>query len=477
MAFCEYSNEVVSNSSIFLDNAFITDFLPNAEGDYVKVYLYGLYLCGTGKDNSIESIEKNLNIKRDDIISIFYYWQEEGLVQVVEAQDIYIKYLPIKNALQKMKKYNVDKYTAFNISAQELIGTKMLTPREFEQFYYLIENLKQEKEAVLKIIDYCVKQKGKNVSVNYIVTVAKNWAYDGVKTSEDVDARILDQERISGDINLLLKTMGLKRQATQEEFSSFLDWTKTMEISNDLIIAIAKKSKAKTFVSLNDFVLKCYSQKLLSIKEINDYFDAREKMLSLAKQVVKNLGLFYQDLTNVVDTYIAGWLSLGFDEDAIIKLSDYAFKSSIRTLDGLNVQMQNMFKLGILTSDAIDNYLQDIVKNDKEIAKILDKLGIVRNVNSNDRMFYKTWIYDWNLNSDVIEYAVTLAFGKYMPMQYLNNVLSRYHTSNVNSVDEAKKIIISNTSTQTTTGKEAKKREYTKEELDSLFDNIYEIEI
>ena len=92
-------------------------------------------------------------------------------------------------------------------------------------------------------------------------------------------------------------------------------------------------------------------------------------------------------------------------------------------------------------------------------------------------MFYKTWIYDWNLNSDVIEYAVTLAFGKYMPMQYLNNVLSRYHTSNVNSVDEAKKIIISNTSTQTTTGKEAKKREYTKEELDSLFDNIYEIEI
>ena len=65
----------------------------------------------------------------------------------------------------------------------------------------MIENLKQEKEAVLKIIDYCVKQKGKNVSVNYIVTVAKNWAYDGVKTSEDVDARILDQERITGDIN------------------------------------------------------------------------------------------------------------------------------------------------------------------------------------------------------------------------------------------------------------------------------------
>ena len=77
-----------------------------------------------------------------------------------------------------MKKYNVDKYTAFNISAQELCGSKMLTPREFEEFYYIIENLKMDKEALLKVIEYCVNLKGKNVSLNYIIAVAKNWAHD-----------------------------------------------------------------------------------------------------------------------------------------------------------------------------------------------------------------------------------------------------------------------------------------------------------
>ena len=40
MAFCEFSSDVVSKNSVSLDNLFITDFLPNAEGDYVKVYLY-----------------------------------------------------------------------------------------------------------------------------------------------------------------------------------------------------------------------------------------------------------------------------------------------------------------------------------------------------------------------------------------------------------------------------------------------------
>ncbi len=478
MAFCEYSSEVVSRNCVTVDNLFITDFLPNADGDYVKVYLYGLYLCASGKDNSIENFVKNLQMSREDVVSIFYYWQELGLVQVIETNDIIIRYMPTKNALQKMKKYNVDKYSAFNISAQELIGSKMLTPREFEEFYYLIENLGQEKDAVLKIIDFCIKQKGKNISVNYIVTVAKNWAYDGVKTSEDVDARILDQERISGDITLLLKGMGIRRQATMDEFAMYLSWTRELEMPNDLLIVIAKKSKVKNFKTLNDIVMKCYSLKLTSAKEIADYFALREEMLELSKQVVKNLGLYYGDLNIVMDTYIAEWLQLGFTNEAIIKLSNYAFKSSIRSLDGLNNQMQNMYKLGILTVEAIDNYMQDIVKNDQNIAQILQNLGIVRNVNSSDRMFYKTWIYDWKISRELIEFAVSKASGKYMPIQYLNNILSTYHNQGILNVGEAKKIIIETSgSPKMSSGKEAKKREYSKEELGSLFDSIAEIEI
>ncbi len=478
MAFCEFSSEVISKNSVSIENQFITDFLPNAEGDYVKVYLYGLYLCGTSKDNSIDVFEKNLGLTREDILSIFYYWQERGLVQVINIEPPVIRYLPVGSAIKKLKKYNVDKYTSFNISAQEILGSKMLTPREFEELYYLIENLGQEKECVLKIIDYCVKLKGQNVSVNYVVSVAKNWAYEGVKTSADADERMETQERLTGDINLVIKAMGFKRQATVEEFGQFLTWSKDMEIPTELIVAVTKKSKAKSFVKLNDYVLNCYALKLSSVKEINEYFDARENMMALAKNVVKNLGLYYSDLSSVVDTYIMPWLQLGFEQDAILKLSNYAFKSSIRTLEGLNNQMQNMFKLGVLTSSAIDNYMDGIVKNDEDIGKILSKLGIERRVNSADRLFYKTWIYDWGVSADIIEYAVTLSQNKYMPLQYLNKVLSQYHSANVTTLEDAKNVAIVGVSTNDSKGaKEARKREYSKEQLDSLFDNIYEVEI
>lgn len=481
MAFCEFSSEVVAKNSISLDNLFVTEFMPSASDNAVKVYLYGLYKCSQSKDNSIDEFAKVLDLNRDDIISLFYYWQEKGLVQVLEIEPISIRYLPIKNALQKMKKYNVDKYTAFNITAQELFGKKMLTPRELEEFYYLIENLHMEKEAVLRIIQYAVGLKSESASVNYIVTIAKNWAYDGIKTISDVETKIEDQNRISGDIVMLLKTMGIRRTATTDEYEMFLSWTKDFEFDLSLIIFIAKNTKSKTFAKLGKEIERCYALRLYSEKEILDYITLQESMTKLAKDTVKSMGLWYDNLSIVVDSYIAPWYQLGFDDKAILKLSNYAFRTSVRTLEGLNGIIQNLFKQGVVTADAIDNYIEQIVKSDAEIKVILNALGITREVSSVDRTLYKTWLYDWNMSGDIIEYACTLAKGKYLPMQYLNKVLSEYKAKGVKTFEEAKSIkletSISTSVSSQISQKSAKKREYTKKELDSLYDNIYEIEI
>ena len=68
-------------------------------------------------------------------------------------------------------------------------------------------------------------------------------------------------------------------------------------------------------------------------------------------------------------------------------------------------------------------------------------------------------------------------------MQYLNRVLAEYHSNKISSLDLAKNFKLSfggNVAPQkknTTEVKAAKKREYSKKELDSLFDDIEEINI
>ena len=46
MSFSVYSKEFTANMYTTVENQFITKYLPQADGDAVKAYLYGLYLCG-----------------------------------------------------------------------------------------------------------------------------------------------------------------------------------------------------------------------------------------------------------------------------------------------------------------------------------------------------------------------------------------------------------------------------------------------
>ena len=45
MAFCSFAKEAGKSLTTSIDNSFFTDYLTEADGEAVKVYLYGLYLC------------------------------------------------------------------------------------------------------------------------------------------------------------------------------------------------------------------------------------------------------------------------------------------------------------------------------------------------------------------------------------------------------------------------------------------------
>ena len=50
------SRELTENEKIRIDNAFITDFMPFAPENYVKVYLYGLTLAYYGGEVDAEAV-------------------------------------------------------------------------------------------------------------------------------------------------------------------------------------------------------------------------------------------------------------------------------------------------------------------------------------------------------------------------------------------------------------------------------------
>ncbi len=482
MSFCTYSTEVIKDDFVRVDNAFIVNHMPDCNPECLRVYLWGLYKCNnpTSVDNTLEGFSRVLNLSEDDVISCFKYWEEVNLVQVLNLDPIQVKYLPVKNSSVNLRKFNKDKYKKFNLGLQELLSGRMITPNEYNQFYYTMESMHIDQDAMLKIVKYCTEQKGENVGYAYILTIAKNWAYQGITTAEAVDNRLIEQQKSTGDIKLVLKSIGIKRNATDDEFNKFITWTRDYDIPLDNILIVAKHvdSGMGAFNKLNSYIEKCYTLRLNSEKEINDYFNNEQNLFDLAKSICKNLGVRYDRLDTIVDTYINNWLSLGFDNDTLIKVANYCFISSVRTLQGMNNMIDHLFKLGLVTAQAIDNHIEQLTKDDEKLQHILRLLGLVRSVNASDRVLLKTWVYDWNLSMDIIEYACTQCEGKYLPMQYLNKLLSTYHVNNVKSVDEATKVTLpTNEPKKTTSSKKPTAREYTKSELDALFTNLNEVEL
>ena len=478
MAFCKYSPSFQNNNQTVVDNVFITEFLPKAPDLCVKAYLLGLHKCGLADEttNSLDYFSKTLNVCEDDVISLFKYWEDMGLVQVLSTNPIEVRYLPINVTTTSVKKFQVDKYADFNIQAQEMLGNRMIMPNEFVEFYNLIENKHMEQAALLRIIKYCVEYKGFNISPNYCITVARDWQNDGIISLEQVEEKIEELGVVDDQMSLILSAMGTKRKIQLEDKELLNKWINSFGFELNVILFVVKclknKKRKLDVLVLDEYLTRYFEMKMMSVQEIENYENEKENLYFVAIAVNKELGVYYEDLTKEIDTYVVPWVNMGFDVETLKLVADNCFKSSIKTLEGFNNIVNKLFKLGIVSMDSYMQYISDNLAVDDKIKQILIELNLSRNVNNMDRNFYSTWTKDWGFAEDVIKYGANLSKDKSNAMQYLNKILSNWNSQGVKTLDKAQavKIDIADNSSFI-------HNKYTKEQISSLIANLDEVEV
>lgn len=481
MALCSYSSKLAMDGYTVIDNTFLNEFLPQATGDDVKVYLYGLNLCSNpnSDDNSLDTMSKILCLSEDAILKSFSYWQEMGLVQLVSTNPLEIRFLPVRARSGSSKIRNKDKYTDFNAQIQEVISGRMITPTEYNEYYSLIETYHFEPEALVMIAKYCTTRKSTSIGYPYILAVARNYADEGLKTIEAVEQKFIEYEQNSEEIKRVLSALGLKREADIEERNLYLKWNNNFGFTNGVIVEVAKSLKKKGgFAKLDTLLSKYFEQKLFTIEEISEFSEKQDEMFELAKTVSKNLGLYYQNLENVVDVYIADWTNKGYDFQTLTMISMYCFKQNIRSLDAMGTVVQKFFKLGLISLESIEQYISGVIKSDEEIKALLDNVGLLRSVSSFDREFFKTWTNNWGFSNEQILQASEVAKGKSNPITYLNKILSTLNERNLKTEKEIANFIKSVSSgSQKIEHTEMQTRNYSNEEMNAVFASLEDIEI
>lgn len=476
MALCRFAGEYLNDNFSLLDNLFIAEFLPVAPESAVKVYIYGLYQCAGLGGGDLNTFAESLFMDPLEVKESFRYWQELGLVSITSQNPLEVRYLPVKNALSAPKKYNPEKFSAFNAALQELYPSRMITPNEYNKYYDFIETTKMEAEAVLMVVKYCLNLKGSDTRYPYILAVAGEWAKEGKRTVEDVNNRICENEAASEIMTEVMNALGKRMAATFDDRQFYVKWTKTWGFSHEAILLAAKQFKNKGSIRKLDNVLDEYFRMgIFTCEEIGTYAQKRERMYELAKKINKNIGVYYESLDHVVEYYISEWLKKGFDDDSLLTLSRYCFMHSIRTLEGMNEVISKFFKLGLINTESINEYIDKMLKRDEFIKKIILACGSSRAVTAADREFYTIWKDNWGFSDEIIEYAAGSQNERMVTFRQINQTLAKFREQNIDTLEKAKKAIKTPVSSKKTKT-EYIEREYTKQELDSFFTNIDEID-
>lgn len=473
MSFARFSSDFLVETFTLVDNLFINEYLPYCDEKQIKVYLYGLYLCANpSNDNSIDALCSRLNMKENEILSAYGYFEDMGLVQIISREPLEVKYLSLKKSMQPPKKYKGEKWNDFNAHLQHLFPERMLTPNEYNEYYTFLDDSKMEHDAMLMIAQYCIDLKGMSVRYPYILTVARNWALDGVRTAADVENKLKEYDTQSEQMRTVLAALGRKGGAELEEKQMLLKWTRSWGYEPEAILTAAKTLKGgKSFKKLDAKLDEFYRMSIFSAEEMKDYQAHCEHLRNLAVSINKNLGVFYESFEHEIEVYIVPWTAKGFDDDALLKLAHHCFITNIRTLDGMNNVVNKFYAQGRLSVESIDEYLRLQIEQDAKIKKIIERSGRSRSVTQSDRDYYRTWTVTWGFDDDVILYAAEQSSFKTYPTPYINQLLSSYKANGVTTVEQAKKLP-STSSSDKERKADFEQRTYTAEELHSIVTSI-----
>ena len=442
MAFCAFSKD---NGSICttVENKFITHYLPEADGFAVKVYLYGLYLCGNESgDFSVRSMAEVLKTTEEKIREAFAFWQDYDLVEILSHDPFTVQYLPVKSAAGRPKRIRYEKYADFNKELQrkmQKVG-KFIDTQDYIKYMRFLEENPIQPQAFLLIAEYCINKKGEAVTPTYIFNKAKKLIASGYTTYEQVEQALSNYNVHEGAIiavyNALSnyqRTPDYQHTPDENDYALYAKWTETLGFTKEAILATARKLKNGTITTLDLTLCELAEKGKTNAAEIETYLTERETLKTLTMRIGKKLGAWIQNVSLFTDEYVEKWCNYGYEESSLLDLALYCAKTDRGSFEALGEIIEQLFKAGIVSPESVKAYLKEQNADLKLLAKIQALCSGVKKSAGNLALI-KTW-REWNFSDEMILEAAKRSAISANPIPYMNKLLSSWKQAGVYEVN------------------------------------------
>ena len=210
-----------------IENLFIEEYMRLAPGDFIKVYLYGLYLCTHASAvDSLATFADRLGLTPAVVRNAFTYWQREGILKCESEDPLLVQYFSLAAMFLTQSKgvKQLYQYRDFNQRLQLVFGTRLLQTKELNKFYELLDVCGFPQETVLLLAEYCVGRTDTDVSITYIVKTADTWMKKGIQTAEQAQLYLQHMETMQSLAAKVLKHLRQSRLPTLDEQELAEQW-------------------------------------------------------------------------------------------------------------------------------------------------------------------------------------------------------------------------------------------------------------
>lgn len=269
---------------------FIVNYMPMANGDYVKIYLYLLHCVQSDKILSVSTLADLFQCTENDIKRALKYWESKNLLFAEEDADHEITALylndgqaatpPMPQTAPEVATPEKHSYTAAQTKAfkeqkeirqllfvcEQYIG-KQLTRADLETLLYFYDELHFSTDLIEYLVEYSVSKNKR--SLRYMETVALEWHKKGIQTVEEAK---LDSKPFSKECYLVLKALGINNHDPLPAEVGFVNrWMKEYGFTIDIILEACNRTIMqihKPKFEYVDGILKAW--KCAGVKHLSD---------------------------------------------------------------------------------------------------------------------------------------------------------------------------------------------------------------
>ena len=274
-------SSLFSNTNI--PDIFFTEYLSQTNGDYIKIYLFILFLSKYNKDVKINDISKKLSLSFNIIQDGLKYWEDLGLItkknngyiinsiQEIELHKLYKPKVSLSSSdIEKNSQSQSRAKAIENINTSFFQG--MMSPSWYSDIDLWFKKYSFDEQVMIALFRYCFEKSA--LHRNYIQVVADSWFKNNIKNFNDLDDYFQKQEKLNKMKKQISKKLGISRPLTQYEDAYIEKWI--VDFGYDLnVIEIALKrttSKANpTFDYIDKLICDWKDRGLKTADDVNNY--------------------------------------------------------------------------------------------------------------------------------------------------------------------------------------------------------------